>query len=219
MTLRLSESYDLEVEEHGMLCKNLSTDHEKNWSPWISGNRELIISYHLNPKHIIFIPGTDLSMCETQVESNLNIFSKITEYYGSQNISFSLSTPAIYWRQTEYIAVGHVKLYPYEKRSYDAMIETRTLSPHPANLMRYYMFFYTFNFNTYNIKRISNAFVPPESETNVIFPVGLVVKDNDVIVSYGDGDNSMKCLIIDRNIVENMLFKQIRQKKFKFKIF
>lgn len=117
MTLRLSTSYDLEVQEHGMLCKNLSTDHEKNWSPWINAYRKLIISYHLNPKHIIFIPGNDLSMCETRAESNLNIFSRITNYYGSTNISFSLSTPALYWSQTEYIAVGHVKLYPNGKLS------------------------------------------------------------------------------------------------------
>jgi hypothetical protein len=149
MIINISSVYNLELEEHTRLCENLSAYHEKNWSPWVTPKGKLRISYHIVPRHTVFVPEENMLNCEAYFQkSDSNIFNRITEYYGRRNISFSLSTPAIRWENSTYLAVGHVKLHPFTDLTIKAMEGTRHLPPHPANWMRYYMFFYTFNWKT-----------------------------------------------------------------------
>jgi hypothetical protein len=65
----------------------------------------------------------------------------------------------------------------------------------------YYMYIYTFDSNTSEIKRISNAFVPPTSiDTGVIFPCGIEIKNNNLLISYGETDSLIKIAILNMNV-------------------
>ena len=65
----------------------------------------------------------------------------------------------------------------------------------------YYMYIYTFDPNTSHIKRISNAFVPPTSiDTGVIFPCGIEIKNNNLLISYGETDSLIKITVLNMNV-------------------
>jgi predicted GH43/DUF377 family glycosyl hydrolase len=76
------------------------------------------------------------------------------------------------------------------------------------NKYAYMMFFYTFNYNyPFNLKRISHIFSPKfcKYNTGVVFPCGIQIVNNYVIVSYGESDNQ-SCIFKVSNIdVENSL--------------
>jgi hypothetical protein len=79
------------------------------------------------------------------------------------------------------------------------------------------MFFYTFNPETLEIVDKTHAFIPKTSNTNVIFPAGLVYSKN-VIVSYGDGDNSMKLLQITPEYLNILLAENPSPAEYRFKV-
>lgn len=73
------------------------------------------------------------------------------------------------------------------------------------------MFFYTFDPKTLNIIRCSNALIPPNSNTNVIFPNGLILNnEGKVVVSYGDGDAAAKLLLISTDRVNDFLIEDLQ---------
>jgi hypothetical protein len=213
-----SPSYEITVEDTQLICPNLASKYEKNWTPWVYRNK-LHISYHLVPNHIVFEEDPNLEHCKAYSADpdEDGIFSQITEYY-NRGVSFSLSTPAIRWGN-EYLAVGHVKLYKESEIGQERTQELRHYKPHPVGYMRYFMFFYTFSPRTQKIHRVSNGLIPEESSTNVIFPTGLILNNMDeVVVSYGDGDDSMKCLLISPDQVNDLLIEDMQPEDFTFQI-
>jgi hypothetical protein len=171
------------------------------------------------PNHIVFEEDPNLEHCKAYSADpdEDGIFSQITEYY-NRGVSFSLSTPAIRWGN-EYLAVGHVKLYKESEIGQERTQELRHYKPHPVGYMRYFMFFYTFSPRTQKIHRVSNGLIPEESSTNVIFPTGLILNNMDeVVVSYGDGDDSMKCLLISPDQVNDLLIEDMQPEDFTFQI-
>ena len=87
----------------------------------------------------------------------------------------------------------------------------------------YYMYVYTFNSSTSEITRISNAFVPPTSvDTGVIFPCGIEIKDNNLLISYGETDSLIKISVINMDVFEREEFlklyniNDVRSYKYKF---
>jgi len=87
----------------------------------------------------------------------------------------------------------------------------------------YYMYIYTFNSSTSEITRISNAFVPPTSvDTGVIFPCGIEIKNNNLLISYGETDSLIKISVINMDVFQREEFlklydiKDVKPHKYKF---
>lgn len=69
------------------------------------------------------------------------------------------------------------------------------------NKYAYMMFYYTFNYNyPFELKKISYIFSPKfiKFNTGVVFPCGIQIVNNKVIVSYGESDNL--CCIFETDI-------------------
>jgi len=214
--LQLTQADELfQASEEILLCSNLSAVLEKNWSPWVNRG-DLRISYHIVPKHIVFIPDQDLTQCRVTFEKDISIFQQITEYFHNA-IVFSLSTPAIPW-EDYYLAMGHVKILKTTTQIHQRIHDLK-YKPHPGGSVRYFMFFYTFNPRTLEINQITNSFIPSESKTNVVFPTGLIQNNNgEVIVSYGDSDNQMKLMILNRNDVNKLLNENPGPWEYQFRV-
>lgn len=203
------------------LCANLSQKTEKNWSLW-SYNSKVYISYLISPGNIIFTEDYDnerslsektfIIRCNAMAEPQSNIFSDITKYYQG-NVIFSLSTSALPFDENSYLSVGHAKII---WTSLDKNINTLASRFIKENLhmrhhpnMFYLMFFYTFDPITFTTLKISHAFWPPDTQYGVVFPSGLTMFDNDTfLISYGEGDLKMKCMLISKTEINSMLFNQ-----------
>ena len=212
---KIDEEFTLLKSEIEPLCANLSRKTEKNWSLW-SYNSNIYISYLISPGNIIFTENvTDedpLSTikCSATAEPESNIFSDITKYYQG-NVIFSLSTSALPFDQNSYISVGHAKIIwrSLEKNTlaYQFTKENLNMRHHPD--MFYLMFFYTFDPITFTTLKISHAFWPPDTQYGVVFPSGLTMFDDDTfLISYGEGDIKMKCMLITKSEINSMLFDQ-----------
>lgn len=73
----------------------------------------------------------------------------------------------------------------------------------------YMMFFYTFNYEyPFNIKRISFIFSPKfmKFKTGIVFPCGLEIVNEKVLVSYGESDNLVCIFETSKNEVNDILF-------------
>lgn len=62
-----------QASEEQIICQNVSEGFEKNWSLWYY-NHNLFISYHLIPKHTVFIPRESFNQCNVRFEKGHNIF-------------------------------------------------------------------------------------------------------------------------------------------------
>lgn len=189
-----------------ILCPNLSSDSEKNWSVW-SYRKKIYLSYSLTPKHTVFWGLSDFSLCWAKTEPSVNIMRAIERYYRN-DAKFSLSTPAIKKGQ-EMIGVGHFKCFidmlP-ENSPVDLFIKKHQKYPvHPYQVI-YLMFLYTFDPQNYCITKLSNAFLPPESSSLVVYPCGLTFSPyRDYIISYGESDSMMKLLLIPEREIDTYL--------------
>ena len=77
------------------------------------------------------------------------------------------------------------------------------------NKYAYMMFFYTFNYNyPFNLKRISYIFSPKffKYNTGVVFPCGIQLVNNNIIVSYGESDNQSCIFEVSKTDVNDTLF-------------
>ncbi len=213
-------SYKLLSPNPGViLCQNLTGYDEKNWSLWSYNNR-MMISYHLSPKHIVFKPEVTRSLCQVLFEDSINIFSRIKEYYGLA-IDFSLSTPAVPISSQRYLGMGHLKLFPSaiassDTNAWQANLHLANLPTHAFKNTRYFMFLYTFDPETLEIVEISHAFLPPGTQSNVVFPTGLIIEGDRIIISYGEQDSRMKLLFISLDEVNQMLRPDLTPQTFDF---
>ena len=198
--MRYSEELDtILVDEPKLLCSNLTSQYEKNWSPWLHQDK-VNISYHLTPRHIAFQPIGASDQCTFQESSQPSIFEQIADHF-SNRAYISLSTPSIQLNEIEYIAAGHIKIFPEELPTWIKSM------PHHANGLVYLMFLYTFDPVTLNIIRTTDAFLPPTTQVAVVYPVGLTMNRDNVIVSYGEADREMKLLFINKSRLDDMLIK------------
>ena len=237
------------------LCKNISNQIEKNWSLWSINDQKNnniipILSYSLVPDQsaysFIFDKKFDIIDCymETQRQLNNNFLSDLEKYFKTRdqpNLFVSLSTPSYKFNDTEFLAVGHIKI----KKNTNKPALKKFLEKYPGKYLHstfyYFMFIYTFSINsilisTENkdssfesflikskrinvpIKRISNAFMV-NTDYLLNFPSGLVIRNNDIIISYGNGDSSSHLLFLDNNKVNKLLknIENMTPEFFKFK--
>lgn len=218
-----TNGYTLTGKDEKILCQNLSTGLEKNWSTWDYNGLKL--SYHIVPQHTVFEFTDTQNQCYSRFEpEEENIFVQIESYYKGplRSALFSCSTPAIPFGN-KYLAVGHLKLTPMElpqrptlgKQRHQEL--RRFLDGHPSYNTRYFMFFYTFDPETLSILEISHSFIPPGATSNVVFPTGLIMNlDGKIIVSYGEHDDKMKLLFLEPEEVTSMLRTDITPETFDF---
>ena len=137
-------------------------------------------------------------------------FQHMNERYGS-NILFSMSTPAIHYKDDKFLAVGHTKI-DY-RRSYSEYPEFNAFvkscpHDHYHDKYIYLMFLYEFN-SSLEITRISFNFIPihhhKSEEKYLVFPSGLFEYNERIYITYGENDIKMKMVDFHREEIEALL--------------
>jgi hypothetical protein len=218
--IRLNAQGFLGLYGENILCPQISNQTEKNWSFWVY-NKNVFFSYGLSPSHEFYNVQINFStgamrcvpMPTTDV---LSYYGNLEKVYnsGSKDKFFhiSVTTPALPFGNERYIGVGHVKYKNQEE--YIRLVrtsplanfysQTKTFKRHP--IYDYLMFIYEFNPITGQVTRVSDMFLPGDTEYILAFPSGLEFTPNgDIIISYGDHDSSCKFITIRRDIVNKIL--------------
>lgn len=227
-----------------VLCPNQSFVHEKNWALF-EKKGQLLAHYGFYPYSIINI-SKQCTFKKIQVYYRKN--RKNDNLY-KQFIYLSCGTPLIPWNDNEYLGVGHSKidykslLELHKNKDYNNLIKYKAIK-YLYNIKKklklpddtskwwlrrkvvhekffYFMFFYTIDKNTYELKNITYQFQPQNAHqfTTIVFPMGLSKYKDDYIVSYGVNDTAIdlmfispkeiKKMFIDYNKLENVKFVQI----------
>ncbi|MDB2614334.1 hypothetical protein N9Y92_04180, partial [Chlamydiales bacterium] len=166
---------------------------EKNWVPFdYKGN--LLLSYTLNP-HKVFLPKPEESSCETVSISEIQSDWEWGVLRGG--------TPAVKI-DNDYLAFFHsskiVSSLQSEKKMYHYFMGAYLYESEPP----------------FKIKKMSQNVIvgehfyqPPYYKTwkplRVVFPMGLVVKDSSIYLSYGRQDHEMWILKMDKKQLLNSL--------------
>jgi len=157
-----------------------------------------------------------------QMNQSFNLWKTIYSYTRSYDATFALGTNLIPYKKNRSLMVGHAKI-PFrqllqmrEKPSsitkwVDSIIpEFETVYQHGKFI--YYMFLVEFDSTTCDITRVSHAFIPtnprnPHSPYLLVFPCGLCYGRNEeeILISYGEGDVRTKVLSLTTDDVENLL--------------
>ena len=166
------------------------------------------------------------------IEENVKLFDEINLIYGGI-LRFSSGTNFITF-ENENLAVGHLvidikkfkknmnnKLYfnqEFLKKNYhysnihvlniNYNIKKLFLKSENYNYNEkiYMMYFYTTSKNyPYNITKISHAFMPNNLKSNICFPTGISWFNENIIISYGDSDNSCCLYFINKKEIYNKL--------------
>ena len=210
-----------------VLCPEIQNTVEKNWSFWNVGTN-LYFSYGLYPKHEIY----GLEMNEDKklscsgikiVEQNESILQKLSKYY-SDKLAISVTTPAIRFNEYEFLGVGHVKYRYLDEIDkffytplYDFTMSIRSSNKIFHDYYIYLMYFYTFDAYG-NVTGISDMFIP-QSDGALCFPSGLTYSNTlDIIVSYGDLDNSCNLLFFNNGDVKKMIKRDNKPENILFKM-
>jgi hypothetical protein len=185
----------------------------KNWSLFVVDSKYRFTIQLCPPKVVEAKTSTmdDVKLQEVQLPYPVSSFFCFTH---DQHI-FSLGTPARPLQDQngvylgEYIAAGHSKWpfligkdkrkkFPYWTNSIK-ICQTEEYLLHYKD--QYLIYFYTFDPETYELKRISYSFlIPTFAPYRLQFPVGLIFKDPFWILTYGEGD--VRCKIAMFSISE-----------------
>ncbi len=206
-----------------MCCRNINLFDTKIH---FGREQEMLPNYNsLCEKNITFMPNNDIlfSINDTFdiipfITNNSNLFKtnfpkiNMTKQAYSQQIYFSLSTPAVLFKESgssqQYIMVGHCKL---PTTIFTKYVDLSLIYKKNMNTV-YTMFIVVFD-NNYNILKSSPLFIPT-SVNNIhnpfllTFPTGIYYDngdhDNDLIISYGEGDCKCKILHLSSNDLEQL---------------
>lgn len=163
------------------------------------------ILYNINGSFDYIINNNILS-------NNIEQLQNIINYYGKDNIIFSLGTPIQKYNNL-LIGLGHVKIdYRNIKRdnNFNYFIKSfnwKNIKIHGRYI--YFMFFFTYD-NNYKIKHLSNCFIPTDNNNShlpylLVFPTGLLNINNNYIITYGEGDEFSKLIIMNKDEIERLL--------------
>jgi len=214
-TIDINRKEILELGDESIFCQQISNTIEKNWS-FFNYKNNLFFSYGLTPKHIIYnmMMTFEGGICfpDNKLEDDHNYFGN---YEKETNLlKISVSTPAIQNIENQrYIGVGHVK---YENKNGDIKQIEMPLKDFLINKEKnykrhykydYFMFIYEFEPKTGEITRISDMFIPEDSEYLLVFPSGLIFIEDKLCMFYGVHDSNCKSMIIKHDIVSKLLKK------------
>lgn len=154
------------------------TRFEKNWVPF-DYNHKLYLSYSINP-HVILSPSPE-GICSIHYKTSPQISTDFGIIRGG--------TPAVLV-DGEYLAFFHSVLngvYSMAAYTFEASppFHLTRISPHVFVHPDFY----------------SSPKSNPISNNNVVFPAGIVVEDDRILVSYGENDVAIKVLEIDKKLL------------------
>lgn len=228
----------VELEKlHQVICPDKSFKIEKNWSAFYKDS-ELYFYYTFDKRKVL---KYNANVCTVESElttgpaelmklSNEIVGSNITNWTQG-DIVIKLSTPSLQLDDNTYISVGHISVkFDFIKKNpekFKFLTETAPLDAldkhanHPSLI--YFMMFFTFDKNTYEVKKISNAFIPTSksifSHTPYLlaFPSGFIELDtNTYLISYGEGDERSKLMAIEKGEVTKLLRPIPKGEDYKF---
>lgn len=144
------------------------------------------------------------------------IFKKMMSFYidaksKKTNLHISLSTPPIKFND-KYLMAGHIKIFDFFNlpesplREFVSVIDFTKISKYG---FLYFMFFFEYD-EQYNITRLSHCFIPTVNDSHLpyllVFSSGLTTDLNDnILLSYGEGDCRSKIISFTKQDVENLL--------------
>lgn len=139
------------------------------------------------------------------------------------NAEISLGSSPIPYKEN-YIAMGHMKIHNTNEVLHDFMQHVRQDKIYKHGRYIYFMFVYEFAAD-YTITRISNCFIPTDSTHChepylLVFPMGLTYgrNENEILISYGEGDVRCKLLSMTTGDMENIL-EENRFSSFRFRFY
>jgi len=216
-------SFELIITPPDILCKNLSSPIEKNWSLWFDNN-DLLITYGLahgpkkswwaTVKTIDFINmktsnqiNKSKSLCSVvNLSKNIKFdFSIIETNY--KNMHLSLSTPSLKYNDG-WISLGHIKIKNEEISENEYInkvikfIKENCKNHHMYIYASFFYFFKKDEKNFYFIDKVSKLFIILDCNTSVQFITGIEVRKNNLLISYGDSDKMAKIILVDINSIE-----------------
>jgi hypothetical protein len=188
------------------------TFHGRNWSMFLRGSN-LFFSFQFIPHQVIHV-GKETNTCRLILPTidKYNTWFAFTSTY-----RFSLGTPAIPYTDREYIAVGHSRFNLVNVKSANSPTETKSFTSfaraaemdskyYSVPWHYYFMYFYTFDRDTFEIRRMSYSFQPPNHAPYLlVFPVGICYINEEFVISYGEGDIKSKLMFINRTSIEQLL--------------
>jgi polysaccharide pyruvyl transferase WcaK-like protein/predicted GH43/DUF377 family glycosyl hydrolase len=172
-----------------------------------------------NNKNVIY----DINGIFKYIDNKKGFISKVViqlkniiDFYGKDNIFFSLGTPIsyIYINSKKYnISLGHVKVnFKNIKKNTEfynflKSVNYKNIKLHGKYI--YFMFFYVFDDN-YNITHLSYSFIPTDDNNShfpylLVFPTGFYKTDNYYLISYGEGDEFSKLFTLKQQDILNLL--------------
>jgi hypothetical protein len=195
------------------------------------------MSYSLSGRHVYFntepSPGgaTPFGTCSssTPLFNTIPEFLRALEKEAKGAVFFSLSTPAVPFKNRMHIAVGHAKVryaaglptasatssaspslqafMAYATSIGNYVAEASDLKEHRAHpTYVYMMFWYTIDTHNGEITAMSDLFIPYAGEPySVFFPSGLARCQKDYVIAYGVGDIMCKLAVFKKGVVRSML--------------
>jgi len=198
------------------ICKDLSTDFEKNWGPFTHKNK-LYMIYDINPLKIFELD--DNFNCKLVCNINDKILQKFSESYPDLDFHIRNSTNLIPIGNNQYLGLGHGVLdYKNNTDINKFLIPSIDKSKYSQNDKDYFKrfhklytgFFYKLDMNSKEITEISPFFQLPNYESKqelIFFPTSIYLDDNKYVnISYNVGDNRTYFLRLHLDIIDISLY-------------
>ena len=200
------------------ICKNLSSDFEKNWGPFIYKNK-LHMIYDINPLKIFEFD--DNFKCKLKCNINDKILKKFSESYPDLNFHIRNSTNLIDVGKNTYLGMGHGVLDYKEDTGINKYLipsidKSKYSQVDKDYFKRFYKlytgFFYKLDMNKKEIVEISPFFQLPNYESKqelIFFPTSIYLDDKKFVnISYNVGDNRSYFLRLHLDVVNISLYKK-----------
>lgn len=214
--------FNYSKEDSGIVCQTEGKDnftpkkYGRNWSMFLKRD-QLYFSFQFLPHQVIRVnDGSRCQLLEHSLSVNVPDISRYFYTFGKE-YRFSLGSPAIPYNEKEYIAVGHSRfniigyqgISPISTLNYSKFIKEKIRSKDNIDplMFYYFMYFYTFDRDTFEIMRMSQSFTPtPHDPYWLVFAAGITYAPYDsFMISYGEGDIRCKVITLSRKMIESML--------------
>ena len=200
------------------ICKNLSSDFEKNWGPFIYKNK-LHMIYDINPLKIFEFD--DNFKCKLVCNINDKILKRFSESYPDLDFHIRNSTNLIPIGNSKFLGLGHGVLdYKNNTDINKFLIPSIDISKYSPSDKDYFKrffklytgFFYKLDMNKKEIIEISPFFQLPNYESRqelIFFPTSIYLDDKKFVnISYNVGDNRSYFLRLHLDVINISLYKK-----------
>ena len=200
------------------ICKNLSSDFEKNWGPFMHKDK-LHMIYDINPLKIFEF--SDNFKCKLVCNINDKILKKFNESYPDLHFHIRNSTNLIDIGKNTYLGMGHGVLdYKHDTEINKYLIPSIDKSKYSEEDKDYFKrffklytgFFYKLDMNSKEIIEISPFFQLPNYESKqelIFFPTSIYLDKNKFVnISYNVGDNRSYFLRLHLDVINISLYKK-----------